>query len=116
MTHKSTALILLRSGTLMDSYPVLWCDEGEPMATGKLVLGQDSAELSGASDLERRPISERLPYAEIESIHVGRTPRDRLHCNPALIIERREQKLVRIAVLGVGVLGEVADLLARLAA
>jgi hypothetical protein len=99
----------------MDSYPVLWRDEGQPISVGKLVFGQDALELSGAA-ADRHLVSEELPYADIAAFHIGRRGDDRLNGNRALIIERREHTLVEIAVLGAGFLGEVADLLTRLAA
>ena len=98
----------------MDSYPVLWRDEGRPIATGKLRLSPDAALLSGAAPGRHR-ISETVPYVDIASIHIDREPSQRLNGNPSLVIERRGRELVQIAFLGAGLLGEVADLLTRLA-
>jgi hypothetical protein len=99
----------------MDSYPVVWRDEGEPIATGKLVLGRDALELSGAA-ADHHLVSEELPYADIAAVHIGRRGDERLNGNRALIIERREHALLQIAVLGAGFLSEVADRLTQLAA
>jgi hypothetical protein len=96
------------------SYPVVWQGEGRPSATGKLVLGADAAVLSGVAS-DRLPVCERLPYAEIETIRVGRARNERLNGERALLVERMDDGMVRIAVLGAGMLGELAILLAALA-
>ena len=96
------------------SYPVVWQEEGRLSATGKLVLDPDAVVLSGIAR-DRMPVCERLPYAEIETIRVGRARNERLNGERALLVERLDDGMVRIAVLGAGMLGELATLLAALA-
>jgi len=101
--------------TSASSYPVVWQVEGKPTATGKLVLDADAAVISGTAG-SRQLISNRLAYAEIAGIRIGRTRDERLGGYPTLIIERHNKSLMQMTVLGAGLLSELASLLAALAA
>jgi hypothetical protein len=85
-----------------------------PAATGKLVLDSEAVVLSGTTS-DRWMLCERLPYTEIERIRIGRARDERLNGEPALLVERQEKGLLRIAVFGAGFLGELATVLAALA-
>jgi len=97
------------------SYAVVWDEEGRPTATGKLVLDADAAVVSGTAG-GRQLCSDRLAYAEIAGIRIGRTRDERLGGYPTLIVERHNRTLVRIGVFGAGLLTELASLLTALAA
>jgi hypothetical protein len=95
------------------SYAVVWQEPDEILATGKLLLEPDSLLLEGTRR-DHRLAAHRLAYAEIMGVRIGRRPEECLNCRPTLILERRTRPPLRIEAIGPGLLGELADLLARL--
>jgi hypothetical protein len=59
----------------------------------------------------------RIPFDELSSAEIGRAPGERINGDKSLVLERHSCERVLVAALGgVGLLGELTDLLARLRA
>jgi hypothetical protein len=93
-------------------YAVVWRTGDGPTASGKLELGPDDIVLHGSSEDEFR-----IPFGELSSAEIGRAADERVNGDKSLVLERHSCERVLIAALGgVGLLGELTDLLARLRA
>jgi hypothetical protein len=95
------------------SYAAIWRELTGLLATGKVVLGPDALRLEGATrqgQLSRREI----PYAELEGVRVGRVPSEMLNGRPTLVLARSSGPSLQIEPFGIGMLSELADLLATL--
>jgi hypothetical protein len=97
-----------------ERFAVLFCEEGALPHAGVLQVEDDAVLLEtavGPADAERR----RIPLAELASVRVARGPAERLNDQPVLVLEQAGKPPVRVAALGIGMLGELADLLSGLA-
>jgi len=94
-------------------YAVVWRTGSGPTSSGRLELGDDDLVLQGSGE----PDGLRIPFDELSSVEIGRGTAERINGNKSLVLERHSCERVLVAALGgVGLLGEVTDLLARLRA
>ena len=100
----------------MESYAVLWSGPDGKVVAGKLELDSMWLRFSGSSGGRPTVHDHRVPYEEIESVHVGHGA-ERLGGKPALVLELHGGGPVRIAAFGgVGQLIELAEQLSALRA
>src|SRR6266508_196335 len=93
-------------------YAVVWRSGDGPTSSGKLELGADDLVLHASSEDELR-----IPFDELSSAEIGRAADERVNGDKSLVLERHSCERVLVAALGgVGLLGELTDLLARLRA
>ena len=95
------------------SYGVVWQTADELVATGKLTLERDWIELNGRRRDDHLAV-QRIAYGEVVGVRIAHAPDERMNGGPTLILDRHSAAPVRIGTLGPGLLGELADLLARL--
>ena len=94
-------------------YAVVWRTGDGPTSSGRLELAEDELVLHGAGG----PEGLRIPFAELSSVEIGRGAGERINGDKSVVLERHSCERVLIAALGgVGLLGELSDLLARLRA
>ena len=94
----------------MTSYSVIWNDSVDSEA-GRLEVDPHGIRFHGAAH------SHTVFFEDIESVHVGRAPAERLAGKPSLVLGRHVGRPVRIGSLdGLGSLNELAGLLGRLTA
>jgi hypothetical protein len=94
-------------------YAVVWRTGDGPTSSGRLELGADELVLHGAGG----PEGLRIPFDELSSVEIGRSAGERINGEKSLVLERPSCGRVLIAALGgVGFLGEITDLVARLRA
>ena len=95
-----------------NEYAVVWRTGDGPASSGKLELGADDLVLHGSSEDELR-----IPFDQLTSVEIGRAAGERINGDRSLVLERHSCERVLVAALGgVGLLGELTDLLARLRA
>jgi hypothetical protein len=95
------------------AYPVVWLTGDSAASSGRLELGDHELVLQGAG----APKGLRIPFDELASVEIGRGPAERINRDKSLVLERHSCERVLIAALGgVGLLGEVNELLAHLRA
>jgi hypothetical protein len=91
-------------------YAAVWRTGDGPTSSGKLELGSDDLLLHGSGEEELR-----IPFDELTSVEIGRAAGERVNGDRSLVLERHSCERVLVAALGgVGLLGELTDLLARL--
>jgi hypothetical protein len=94
-------------------YAVVWRTGDGPTSSGRLELAEDELVLHGAGG----PEALRIPFAELSSVEIGRGAGERINGDKSVVLERPSCERVLVAALGgVGLLGELSDLLARLRA
>ncbi len=94
-------------------YAVVWRTGDGPTSSGRLELGDDDLALHGLGE----PEGLRIPFDELSSVEIGRGTAERINGDKSLVLERHSCERVLVAALGgVGLLGELTDLLARLRA
>jgi hypothetical protein len=94
-------------------YAVVWRTGHGPTSSGRLALGADELVLQGSGE----PEGFRISFDELSSVEIGRGAGDRINGEKSLVLERHSCERVLVAALGgVGLLGELTDLLARLRA
>lgn len=94
-------------------YAAVWRTGDGPTSSGKLELGDDDLVLHGSGEHDRL----RIPFDELSSVEIGRGAAERINGDKSLVLERHSCERVLVAALGgVGLLGELNDLLARLRA
>jgi hypothetical protein len=94
-------------------YAVVWRTGEGPTSSGRLELGDDDLVLHGSGEADGL----RIPLDELSSVEIGRGTAERINGDKSLVLERHSCERVLVAVLGgVGLLGELTDLLARLRA
>jgi len=94
-------------------YAVVWRTGAGPTSSGRLELGDDDLVLQGSGE----PDGLRIPFDELSSVEIGRGAGERINGDKSLVLERHSCERVLVAALGgVGLLGELTDLLARLRA
>ena len=97
------------------SYAAIWAEAGEAPCSGSVVLADEGLGLTGGRAL---PVGEArlVRYADVVGVEVVRDPSQRLNGYPTLRIERRGAPPLRVSTIGLGVLGELNQLLATAAA
>jgi hypothetical protein len=96
-----------------NEYAVVWRTDHGPTCSGRLELGENDLVLNGAA----APQGLRIPLSDLSSVEIGRAPGDRINGEKSLVLERSSCERVLVAALGgVGLLGEINELLARLRA
>ena len=91
-------------------YAVVWRTGDGPTSSGRLSLRDDDLVLHGPDGL-------RIPFDELSSAEIGCGATERINGDMSLVLERHSCERVLVAALGgVGLLGELTDLLARLRA
>jgi hypothetical protein len=99
----------------MESYAVLWSEPSEPVEAGKLELEPKGLRFEGSAGSRRAPHVHRVPYEEIEAVHVGRGSPERLGGRPSLVLDLAAGGPLRIgSITGVGLLNELAERLGNL--
>jgi hypothetical protein len=94
-------------------YAVVWRTGDGPTSSGRLELGDDGLVLHGSGEHDGL----RIPFDELSSAEIGRGAQERINGDRSLVLERQSCERVLVAALGgVGLLGELTDLLARLRA
>lgn len=94
-----------------NEYAVVWRTDNSPTSSGRLELGENDLVLSGAA----APEGLRISLSDLSSVEIGRAPGDRINGERSLVLERNSCERVLVAALGgVGLLGEINELLARL--
>ena len=94
-------------------YAVVWRTGDGPTSSGRLELGEGELVLHGAGE----PEGLRIPFDELSSVEIGRGAGERINGDKSVVLERPSCERVLVAALGgVGLLGELTDLLARLRA
>lgn len=92
-------------------YAVVWRTGSGPTSSGRLELRDDDLVLHGSSE----PEGLRIRFDELSSVEIGRGAAERINGDKSLVLERQSCERVLVAALGgVGLLGELTDLLARL--
>ena len=98
--------------TERQDYAVVWQTGDGPTSHGRLELGDVELVLRGAGADQLR-----IPFGELASVEVGRAPSERINGEKSVVLERHACERVLVAALGgVGVVGELTELLARLRA
>ncbi len=94
-------------------YAVVWRTGEGPPSSGRLEVGDDALVLHGSS----APEGLRITFDELSSVEIGRGACERVNGDKSLVLERHSCERVLVAALGgVGLLGELNELLARLRA
>jgi hypothetical protein len=94
-------------------YAVVWRTGDGPTSSGRLELGDHALVLHGSGG----PDGLRIPFDELSSVEIGRGASERINGDKSVVLERHSCERVLIAAFGgVGLLGELTDLLARLRA
>jgi hypothetical protein len=94
-------------------YAVAWRTDDGPTCSGRLELGEDELVLHGSGAPERL----RIAFNELASVEIGRGADERVNGERSLVLERGSCERLLVAALGgVGLLGELNELLARLRA
>lgn len=95
------------------NYAVAWRIDDGPTSSGRLELGEDELVLHGSD----APEGLRIAFDELASVEIGRGAGERVNGERSLVLERGSCERVLVAALGgVGLLGELNELLARLRA
>jgi hypothetical protein len=93
-------------------YAVVWRTGDGPTSSGRLELGQEEVVLHGT---DRTGLT--IPFADLASVEIGRGTGDRINGDKSVVLERHSCERVLIAAFGgLGLLGEITDLLVRLRA
>ncbi len=100
--------------TIASSYPVLWLEPDGSPAAGQLTPGLDAVRLDGSCD--GRVVQHTFAYADLDGVRIGRVRPDLLDGRPALVVEPHGSAPLLVRPLGMGLLAELADLLAELCA
>lgn len=94
----------------MTGYAVVWSDDGGPLHAGRLVLREGALELRGAD--AANPLV--VPADTLAGAHAARA--DSLRGCPTIVLERHDKTQIRVGALGLGIVGEVLELIATLSA
>jgi len=101
----------------MSSYAVLWSEPGRPTRAGKLELEPTGLRLEGSLGERATREVHRIFYEDVETVHVGRSNRERIAGRPSLVIDLAVGGPLRIGSLqGLGVLSDLAEQLGHLTA
>jgi hypothetical protein len=95
-------------------YAALWCDTGDAPLAGLVEVGADSLCFEGRSSGRRA--RRRVGYDEIRSVHLTRTPTERLRGRPVIVLDVGRSDPIRVASPEPGALHELLDALTIAAA
>jgi hypothetical protein len=97
-------------GSSASSYAAIWAEGEDVPCSGGVVLAEEGLTLTGSA----LPVGEArlVRYADVVGVEVLREPSLRLNGYPTLRIERRGGSRLRVCTIGLGVLGELNELLA----
>jgi len=96
------------------TYGVVWREGEAGLARGKLELLPTAVRLEGLAGAT--PVTRELRYDELETVHVGRSPLERLNGLPTLVLTPYHgAAIVLAAVAQAGVIAELTDRLAKVA-
>jgi hypothetical protein len=94
------------------SYGVVWRTGETRLARGKLELLPRVVRLDGVAGEQH--VALEIPYEDLDGVHVGRLPAERLNGHPTLVLERRgREPIVVSAVAQAGVIAEITDRIAK---
>jgi len=98
------------SGSSASSYAAIWAEAGDAPCSGCVALVAEGLTLTGSA----LPVGEArlVRYADLLGVEIVRDPSQRLNGYPTLRIERRGAPALRVSTIGLGVLGELNQLLA----
>jgi hypothetical protein len=100
------------SRTVEPRYPIVWRESSGPTFAGSLRLAPSALVLDGTAGDRRRKLE--IPYEGLVSLRVASTGPERLGRRPTLLLDEHSGRRLRIAAVGAtGIVGEVADALAR---
>ena len=107
----------LRGGSaddaLMRTYAVVWDEANGTRYAGRLAVDQDDLVLEG-SNASGKSALRRLSLRDVLRVHIARGPAERIGDLPALVVERRAGRPLRVSSLDrPGVLTELADRLSE---
>jgi hypothetical protein len=95
----------------MESYGVVWQEDGAAPVAGKLEI--DSAQLRLEGNYSSRLTARMIEPGELAGVHVGRESADRLDGRPTLVLDLAAGGKIRIAALAqAGIVAEIAERLA----
>ena len=96
------------------SFAVTWREQVEgPLYAGELTLGPEKLQLGGTARAGELATL-RIPYGEIEDVHVGRTGSDRIRGRISLVVDLSNGSTLHIgSVSGQVTIVELADLIAE---
>jgi hypothetical protein len=95
------------------SYGVVWRVGEQPLARGKLELLPRAVRLDGVAGEVRVTLD--IAYEDLDGVHTGRTPAERLNGRPTLVLEPHGREPVVVsAVAQTGALAEITEQLAKL--
>lgn len=95
------------------SYGVVWRSGEHPLARGKLELLPGVVRLDGVTGEE--PVALDIPYEELEEVHVGREPSERLNGHATLVLAPRGRAPIVVSpVAQAGVVSELVEQIAKL--
>lgn len=89
------------------SLPVLWAEDGGPSVAGKAVLDRERLRLDGGS--RKHPRSREIHLTDVVSVHIGRTPTERIGGRAAVQLRLRGGGTVALATLAATMLHELAE-------
>ena len=98
------------SGSPASSYAAIWAEAEDAPCSGCVALADDGLTLTGSALLAGE--ARLLRYADVLGVEIVRDPSLRLNGYPTLRIERRGAPPLRVSTIGLGVLGELNQLLA----
>ena len=98
------------SGSSASSYAAIWAEAGDALCSGCVALVAEGLTLTGSA----LPVGEArlVRHADVLGVEIVRDPSQRLNGYPTLQIERRGGPSLRVSTIGLGVLGELNQLLA----
>jgi hypothetical protein len=98
------------SGSSASSYAAIWAEAEDAPCSGCVALADEGLTLTGSA----LPGGEAqlVRYADVVGVEVVREPRLRLNGYPTLRIKRNAAPPLRVSTIGLGVLGELNQLLA----
>jgi hypothetical protein len=102
------------SGERPAHYGAAWRAGDGLIAVGGIEVGTAGMRLEGRAGDER--LERTVSIAEIREVRIGRGRDEMLRARPTLLLELEDATTIRIEPLGTGLLHEVADLVAALAA
>jgi hypothetical protein len=95
------------------SYGVVWRVGESPLARGKLELLPRGVRLDGVTGEEHVALD--IPYEDLDGVHVGRTPSERLNGHPTIVLQPRgRDPIVLSAVAQAGMIAEITERIAEL--
>ena len=115
VVFQACSMVPVRSGNPSSvRYPAVWRRGEGAIVAGEVELGDAGLRLDGRSETGR---SERsASYREIRHVRVARSAEERLNGRPTLLLDLDEGQALAIMPLGLGLMAEMAELLADLTA